>query len=258
MALSVFALVKITGLQFQIEIDNGIAFFSFFGTIVAYNFVKYATLVSVQKRKIRRQLKGIALLSLVALVATGFYFFQLQKHTQMSAVVFLVLTLLYTLPFFPNLKNTRNWSGIKIYIVALCWVGVSLVLPVINAGISFSFGLYFIFVQRFILVFVLTLIFEIIDLKTDDLHLQTVPQQIGVKKTKWLGYLLLLLFCGLEFLNSNGNINFQNFFIPLPLVIAVAIALFIFYANENRSKYYTSFWVESVPILWWFLLLLMK
>jgi hypothetical protein len=28
------------------------------------------------------------------------------------------------------------------------------------------------------------------------------------------------------------------------------------FANEKRTKYYTSFWVESVPILWWILLLI--
>lgn len=111
--------------------------------------------------------------------------------------------------------------------------------------------------QRFILIFVLILIFEIIDLANDDPHLQTVPQQIGVKRTKKLGYILLLIFCLLEFFNSNINGNFNFQFLPLIIEIAIAIVIFLFLAfvNENRSKYYTSFWVESVPILWWWLVL---
>jgi hypothetical protein len=36
--------------------------------------------------------------------------------------------------------------------------------------------------------------FEILDLTTDDPHLQTVPQRIGVKKTKIVGLSLLLPF----------------------------------------------------------------
>ena len=41
--------------------------------------------------------------------------------------------------------------------------------------------------------------FEIIDLSNDDPHLKTVPQQIGVKRTKIVGLLLLLPFYLLEF-----------------------------------------------------------
>ena len=114
--------------------------------------------------------------------------------------------------------------------------------------------------QRFALIFVLILIFEIIDLSNDDPHLKTVPQQMGVKRTKILGYILLIIFCVLELFNSNvnGNLNFQFFSQQLLLIFAIAIlvALFLAFANEKRSKYYTSFWVESIPIVWWLLLLL--
>jgi hypothetical protein len=54
--------------------------------------------------------------------------------------------------------------------------------------------------QRFILVFVLILVFEILDLTTDDPHLQTVTTAIGVKKTKIVGLSLLLPFLFLGFL----------------------------------------------------------
>ena len=186
----------------------------------------------------------------------------MQRITQIIAVAFLVLTLLYTLPFFPNKKNARNWAGVKIYIVALCWVGVTLVLPIVDAGISITSDFYLKCVQRFILVFVLILIFEIIDLANDDPHLKTVPQQIGVKRTKFLGYVLLIIFCGLEISNSNTdfNINFQSSVLQLILIFVVAnvIGLFLFFVNEKRSKYYTSFWVESVPIFWWILLLFIQ
>jgi hypothetical protein len=162
----------------------------------------------------------------------------------------LIITLLYTLPFFPNKKNARNWAGVKIYIVALCWAGVTVVLPILDSNIPFDFYFFCIVIQRFIIIFVLILIFEIIDLSNDDPHLKTVPQQIGVKCTKILGYILLMLFCGLAFLNSNSNGNFQSLPFFLEFVIAIVITLFLAFANEKRSKYYTSFWVESLPILW--------
>lgn len=258
-AFACFSLVKLTQFMFSISSDNAVANFAFFGTIVGYNFVKYDALARLKKQQMRNELKLIAIVSFLSFLATGFYFIQLQKNTQFIGFIFLILTLLYTLPFFSNRKNARNWAGIKIYIVALCWVGVTVVLPIIDAKIALTSDFYLKCIQRFLLIFVLILIFEIIDLKTDDPHLQTVPQKIGVKQTKVLGYVLLFVFCVLEIfnINSNHSINFQIFPLKLifAIVIAIIVAVFLLFANERKSKYYTSFWVESIPVLWWILVL---
>jgi hypothetical protein len=181
-------------------------------------------------------------------------FLWLERNTQFIASVFLGITLLYTLPFFPNRKNARNWAGIKIYIVALCWVGVTLFLPIINANLPFTHYVFLVAAQRFILIFVLILIFEIIDLKLDDPHLKTVPQQIGVTKTKRVGVVLMVLFVLLEFLST----DFRLEFFALKLALALTTILFLLFSNENRSRYYASFWVESIPIFWWLFLVVLK
>ena len=253
-ALSCYALVRMTHYMFHIPEGDAVANFAFFGTSVGYNFVKYDALARVQRLQMRKELKMIALFSFFALFLVGYYFFQLQRITQIVAVVFLSITLLYTLPFFPNKNNARNWAGVKIYIVALCWVGVTLALPVLNADISITSDFYLKCVQRFILIFVLVLIFEIIDLAKDDPHLQTVPQQIGVKRSKIVGLLLLVPFYFLEFFKS----NFDKNQLIINLFLVIIISFFMLFANEKRSKYYTSFFVESVPIVWWLLLLLFK
>ena len=102
------------------------------------------------------------------------------------------------------------------------------------------------FFQRFILIVVLILIFEIIDLKNDEETLATVPQRLGVQKTKQLGTLLLVVFYFLEFLKS----DFQSQQLLVNLFLISITFGFLFYAHQNRNKYYTSFWVESIPILW--------
>ena len=256
-ALSCFALVNITYLIVNIPSDKAVTYFAFFGTIVGYNFVKFDALARANKNKMRSQLKVIAAFSFVSLFMVIYYFFKLQYTTKIVAAFFLILTILYTLPFFPNTKNARNWAGLKIYIVAICWVGVTVILPILNSGISFQISFYIIALQRFFLIFSLILIFEIIDLKTDDPHLKTVPQQIGVKNTKVLGFVLIIVFCVLGFFNGKSNSNIQILGLLLNFVIAIVIALFLFFANENRSKYYTSFWVESVTIFWWLILLIL-
>lgn len=261
-ALSCFALINITYLTVNIPSDKVVGCFAFFGTIVGYNFVKFDALARANKNKMRSQLKGITAFSFLSLLMTVYFYFKLQNASKIVAAVFLILTILYTLPFFPNTKNARNWAGLKIYIVAICWVGITVILPILNSEMVFQQSFSIIALQRFLIIFALILIFEIIDLKTDDPHLKTVPQQIGIKNTKILGFVLLIVFCGISFFNSNdnnnSNSNIQILGLQLNFVIATVIAIFLYFSNENRSKYYTSIWVESVPIFWWLMLLIIK
>lgn len=251
-ALSCFVLVHMTGYMFHISNNNNVAYFAFFGTIFSYNFIKYFDFIMTKKGQVQMQLKVIVLLSLLSLLFSAYFFLRLSLNSQIISLLFLTITALYCLPFFPNRKNARNWAGIKIYIVALCWVGITVVIPIINAEIAISFDFYLKCIQRFLLIFVLILIFEIIDLQTDDLYLQTVPQKIGVKRTKFLGYGLLIVFCLLEIIKN----NFEIASLLLVTAIASITVVFLYYANEGRSKYYTSFWVESIPVFWYCLLLI--
>ena len=244
-AIAVLSLVLMTNHMFQNPFDLNMAGFAFFGTIFGYNFIKFESFFRT-KKPIWTELKLIAILSIVSLLLSGYFFLQLERVTQITAIVFFGLTFLYAVPLFSNKPNIRNWSGIKIYIVAFCWAGVTTLLPMINFGTEIYQDIFIKFCQRFLLVITLILIFEIIDLKNDDLALETVPQKIGVKKTKILGILLLIPFYFLEFFKTSIDEN-QLF---INLILVVITSLFMVFANENRSKYYTSFWVESIPVFW--------
>ena len=251
-ALSVFCLIRITEWLLQLNTDLCIEGFGYFGTIVGYNFIKYDALARSGRPKLSLNLKLFVSISIVAFIGTAYCFFKLRLQTQIVSVAVFMITALYTLPFFPNHKNARSWAGLKIYMVALSWVGVTVVLPVLNAGIPITTDFYIICIKRFILIVVLLFVFEIIDLAWDDPHLKTVPQQIGVKRTKQLGVLLLLVFLALEFLSINHNKLhfFANIF------IIVLTSGFLLFANERRSKYYTAFWTESFPVFAYLMLLL--
>lgn len=244
-AIAVLSLVLMTNHMFQNSFDLPMAGFAFFGTIFGYNFIKYEDFFR-NKKPLRFELKAIGIVSFISLLASIFFFFCLGSVTQITAMIFFGLTFLYTVPVFSKKKNIRNWSGVKIYIVAICWSGVTTLLPLMNAGTEVFSDVILKCCQRFLLVISLILIFEIIDLKTDDPALKTVPQRIGVAKTKILGILILIPLYFLEFLKSTIDIN--QLFVNAILVITTA--LFMLFANENRSKYYTSFWVESIPIFW--------
>lgn len=238
--LSCFALCCITQQQLFFLSSVSLSLFVFLGTIFAYNFVKYESLVRLKKNAIRKELKIIVLGSSIIFLGLTYFFFQFRWYTQLVIACIVILTLWYALPFFPNRSNARNWRGIKIYIVSLCWTLATVFLPVLEGDFPVDFFVLLYALQRFIFVFVLILIFEIVDLKSDDLLLQTVPQQIGVGRTKQLGFGLLVLFLALDFLNGNFSL--------LSLFFSLVTALFLAFANENRPKYYTLFWVEAIPI----------
>ncbi|UPT69591.1 MAG: hypothetical protein M0D53_10455 [Flavobacterium sp. JAD_PAG50586_2] len=65
-ALSVYALVRMTGYMFGIDGILPSSLFAFFGTIVAYNFVKYDALARRHKLQVRTELKLIAVLSFLS------------------------------------------------------------------------------------------------------------------------------------------------------------------------------------------------
>lgn len=244
-AASVLALVLMTNHMFGLPFDAPVAVFAFCGTMFSYNFMKYDGLFRV-KRTAGPRVKLIVALSTLALIAAGISFLYLERVSQVASLLFFGLTALYTVPFFPNTRNLRNWSGVKIYIVALCWAGITTIVPLLNAGMGLTSDAYLKFSQRFLLVIILILIFEIIDLREDDPHLKTIPQQIGVRNSKVLNLLLLVPFYFLEFFKS--VVDVRQLLVNIMLVIAVA--LFTIFANPNRPKYYTLFWVEAVPIFW--------
>ncbi|MEZ4853487.1 hypothetical protein [Flavobacterium sp.] len=251
-ALSVYALIRITFFKLHLPYDEPVAYFGFYGTIVGYNFIKYDALARVKRIKLTPTFKAIIGLSFFAALATLYYFFQLQQITKIFGFGALLITLLYTLPFIPKRTNMRNWAGVKIYLVALAWVVVTVWLPVMNADYGFDAIVLIKSVQRFILVFVLMLIFEIVDLQNDAESLQTIPQKIGVKRSKYLSYLLLVLFLLLDSLKP----EITAIDCTITLVVSVILVLFTFFVSPQKSKYYTSFWVEAVPVFWWILLLI--
>lgn len=252
-AIATSSLVLSTYHFANISIDWNIVSLVFFCTLISYNFIKYFSIYQ-HKRKYSIKEKLIILLVFCALLLCVFSFFKLNYKTQIVTVFFGVLSVFYAIPLNKQARNLRNISGIKIYIVALCWAGVTLLLPLYQAEISLSIDVLYKFVQRFLLTLVLILIFEINDLKYDDIRLRTVPQSIGIQRTKYLIYVLLIPFFVLEFFKQG---NYTNQWL-VSLILVSIISLFTYFASPKRNNYYTLFWVESVPVLWFGLLYLFK
>lgn len=250
-SLAVLSLTAMTYNLFNLPVDNKIMLFTFFSSVVGYNSVKYGRLLV--KKGVSQGLKVIRVLSIIAAIAAFGLFFTFGFSAQILILLTGVLTLLYGFSLFGG-KNLRNLKGIKIYIVALCWVLATLLLPLFQTDFQINTDVWIKSIQRFLLIIILILIFEIIDLKEDDPNLRTMPQTIGIRKTKILGIILLFVFFGLEFLLS----DYRNSQLFINGVLALVTVLFTLFATQNRSKYYTTFWVESIPVLWFLLTVLFR
>lgn len=250
-AFAVFAFLKITEIYFDLPFNQNLDYFIFFGTITGYNFVKYAGVAKLHHRSLTDSLKVIQVFSLICFLLMCYYAYQIKIETLIISIPFNILTILYAVPFLSGLaKNLRQISYLKIIIVAFVWAGFTVLLPLVDAKVSVDVNTIFIFLQRFLFVVVLILPFDIRDVKYDAISLQTIPKKIGVDQTKRLGLLLLILSLILEYLfpsSSRLNTPFMLFFF---LVI-----IFLMRSKIEQSKYYSSFWVESLPIIWWLFLL---
>jgi hypothetical protein len=257
-ALAVYALSWITLKKLNINGDETILYFNFFATITGYNFVKYFGIAKWHHRSLANWLKVIQVFSLVCFGLMCYYALQLQNNSLLLITGFGMVTFLYAIPFLPKKwyldtqQNLRDISGLKVYVIALVWCGVTVILPVFNNNGMFSQDAIITIIQNFILVIALMLPFEIRDLNYDSLKLATIPQKIGVKNTKRLGYILVLLFYFVEYFKDNIDATGLLF----QCVISIILCVFIYFANEDRNAYYTSFWVEALPVIWMLLMLL--
>jgi hypothetical protein len=88
------------------------------------------------------------------------------------------------------------------------------------------------------------LVFDLLDLKVDNLALQTIPQSLGVFWSKILGCSMVIFG-----LIISSDYNFQSF------TAASTLILFLAFASPKRSFLYSLFFAEAIPILWYFWML---
>ncbi len=234
--LAILALTNITEINLKIPSQINLNMVVFFGAVVGYNILKYIDVLTRNRQWIKRN-PFLILLSLMAFLTAGYYFLQLETLTQLAFIGIGIIICFY--PFL------RKYGLLKMFLVSFCIALITVGVPfLLTTPVTTDF--YLTFLQRFLIVVSLLIPFEIYDSKTDDPTLLTLPQQFGIRPTKTFGMLLVIPFLMLEFFKSNPSYSV--------LIVSIITVLFIHFSSVDKSKYYTSFWVESVPIFWWLLL----
>ncbi len=251
MALAVVALSLLSYLEYGLNADFLLLIFIFLGSITGYNFVKYAGLAKLHHRSLARNLRFIQVFSFLVFLGLIYIAFLQSRGVLLMSALLGLFTLLYAAPVLTQNRSLRDLAGIKIFIIAVVWAGVSVILPLLDHPEVSIIDKVLMLLQRALFIIVITLPFEIRDLEFDAAHLVTIPQKIGVKKTRLLGWLLLFVVLGLELLKRQFQIVNFGALAGAAFLSAYALGL----ANKKQTQYFAAFGVEALPIAWvllWF------
>lgn len=242
-ALAVISLLYVFTLSLEVLADKNLVFTLFFGTITGYNFVKYASVAKLYHRSLTRSLRVIQVFSLVCFLLMGFYAIKLPVRTLAVFGLIGFLTFAYAVPLISR-KNIRSLSGLKIYVVAICWGLAVVIAPTVHYNFLITEVVLLKTLQIIFFVIALIIPFDIRDIVYDLNYLKTIPQQFGISQAKIIATILMLIFFGLEIYLQGvlgGLIVFPVCLLTITLVVLMPL---------KASKYYCSFYIESIPIFY--------
>ena len=212
----------------------------FFGTILGYNYLKYFEIF--RKGKFHSlKYYGILIISILAFFGFYFFFIRMINAIKIQLIIGGFMVLIY--PLFRKQGIIKMfWVSLVIaYLTAFVYSNAS---PLIHGIRALEF------VKRFVFISALMIPFEIYDSQHDDKTLNTLPQKFGIKTAKKTGYVLLFLFIVLDVLNFHFNKTIRIQYLFVDIIIVLVTGLAIYFSSVKNNQYYTSFWVESIPILW--------
>lgn len=251
-AIAAFCLTKLTLDLYNID-EITTPLFVFFATIISYNFIRFYTLntikvtLSIWIMSNRWLLISLNFVSVLFLIKLSF---ELKSEFYIILIPFMIATFFYSVPFLFKRKNFRNLPGLKLFIITITWAGVTVLFPLNNSEIQFSNEVWLIFGQRFLFLFAITIPFDIRDIDFDKSEIKTLPKVLGIKNSKIIGVIALLIFFSIDFLRDVTTKKS----IYITLFIVLISILFLIFSNKKQNPFYCSFWIESLPILWFLLM----
>ncbi len=242
-AIAVVSLALVSTTAVDRSVPNSLLIFIFSSTVFAYNFIKFFPLLKGWDWLLSsKMIVGVTLLSALGSVLL---FFSLSSLSKIVVFIIGILVLLYVTPFVAS-KNGREIKGFKTLWVVLSWVLLTVGIPMLELKCYDLTVVLPLFCVQGIYVFVALLPFEIRDTNTDSPFLKTLPQRIGIKRVKNIGFFLLLLatiLLGVVF-------DLPKAFNLSSVMVFVLLAVLVWKSTPKRSFYYTHFWVEALPLFW--------
>ncbi|MCB0643934.1 MAG: UbiA family prenyltransferase, partial [Phaeodactylibacter sp.] len=224
-----------------------LAGFIFLSTLFLYGLHRIVGLQKVQaftdhgRYRVIQHFRGhIWVYSTVGAVGAAVLFFYLQRQTQWTLIVPALLSVAYVLPLFGQERRLRDFHWVKIFLIALVWSAVTVLLPGVEHFYWLSVPLWLLFLERCFFIFAITIPFDIRDLKVDAYTVvKTLPGHLGIRRSKRLAYASLLLMVGMAAVSLWLDFYTWKVFAALSLSALISGVLVAFCDQVEHDYYFT-------------------
>ena len=218
--------------------------FIFLATLLAYNFIKYHKLTFTKNRP-NYVFRLFILVTVISLIILSFKVVRISILKTIIVLIASLLVIAYSFPAY-KINSLRNYPLVKILTISAAWTLTS---------VCFSFMdvlkpkiLVFYCLSIFLMVSCQMISFEIRDEDIDKNKSKTVVHVFGLQRIKIIGYAILIIFSVVIFFISlieKDSVSYLS-----NIIILIVLFYLIFKSNKNQTKYFSSIFVESVPIYW--------
>ena len=214
-------------------------------THFAYNFIKYYEFTVSKNKPIHGFSITFFFPALISFFILIYIFFVFTFTKQVLVVCITFFTIAYTIPFYKK-YNLRSYPIIKILTISTSWTLSIVVLPFYQIFDSFQLIYYSVII--FLMVTAQMVPFEIRDARLDAHYVKNSVNIYGLNTIKKVGYILLLSILVFQITKNQINNSFELHFSSV--IVLIIMTVLIRKSTYNQSKYFSSLMVESIPIYW--------
>lgn len=192
-----------TYVLYSIQPDYFLMGFLFLSTLFTYNFLRIIKVKNIEPENhseqliwIGHHLKRITWMMMLSFIGASVLFFLLSLQQQALILLSGIFAVGYNIPMRKNGLTLRSISYLKSIWISLVWTICTFLLPLSEEEFRFPVQE---FLQRFLFFYVITIPFDIRDLKYDEPKMKTNPQLLGKTGAIIFGIILLITCLCLAF-----------------------------------------------------------
>lgn len=236
------------GICHQLELKNQLWYgiFAFSSTLFTYNLQRYLKAIQLLTHPtnlivwVISKKKVILFILFLSGVICSVSFIMVYNW-RIDSLLVIAFSALVSLFYILKIKNRslRDIPFLKIHLIALIWVIDSGVFQLINEE-NYSIKNWFFIGIHYFYILAVTIPFDIRDLKYDDPNQKTIPQLFGIRNSKIISIVLLIIYVSLAILINHQLMDNLFFLIAVTLTLFLIIGI-----HEKRKEYYFSGLIEG-------------
>lgn len=202
----------------------------------------------------------IIIYTIFGAISCVYLFLDFEFYRQSLLIGAGIISILYTLPIFGKSMRLRDFSYIKIFLIAIIWAYVTVFIPLYESGFGSVFsGIFSLEIVLFFLA--ITIPFDIRDIAVDQSNkVNTIPTAIGKKKSIQLS-LFLLFICFLfeliiMYLGSAQGVHLLQAPSISMIGTFVITSWLIIYTQNKKDDYYFSGLMDGMIMIPYIILMI--